>query len=208
MPKPRVCIFEDKDKNFRVLNDALAADLGDDFSVERYPGEKHDSTADVHAADVWVKTFMTEPEPATLAIIDWDLTEFQHAVSRPLVRAIAEDTSTPVVMYQGADPNLKAAEKLRRWQERRIAIEGTVDHVKVAAKSADVARGFKMIWDRVGSLDGTPRLLETLRDILKPPSSAPLHLEQFAVGSQELLGLFAAEDGPERGDLFRLGWDT
>jgi hypothetical protein len=184
----RISVFEDDAKHFSILETKLRAILGDDFKIELYDGSRPQPKTHGEVEE-WVRSFLLSSSPATLAMLDWDLTAFVHFAPQQFVRGIAEDLAIPVVMYQGADPKNKALEKLKRWQEKRIAIEGTADHEKVASKCADVAKGFSEIYRRVSALGDAPRLLETLREVLKPPSEAPLHLETFAVGSQELLSV-------------------
>lgn len=191
---PRIVVFEDQDKNFQLLHDALKAEVRDEFEVIRYEGHREIEDGKWKDAEDWVRGSLLDPAPAVLAVIDWDLSGFKHPAPQQFIRGIAEDQAVPTILYQSqGDPDRKL-ERLRRWQERRIAVEGSEDQVRLANVCADVARGFSTIRTRVSELAEEPRLLDTLRDLLKPPSGAPLHLEQFAVGNQELLRV--AEKGP------------
>lgn len=197
MPKPRIAVFEDKNESFETFRKVLAGELGEEFDIERYAGEKP-IPKDWKEIDLWVRAFLTTPVPATLAVIDWDLSGFEHPAQQPFVRGIAEDTAIPTVMYQSEDPKDKTLERLRRWQEKRIAVEGTADQENLATRCADIARGFKLLCDKVAALGDEPRLLETLRDVLHPPEGSVLHLETFAVGSQELLSVVNKGFGDEQ----------
>jgi len=182
----RVCVFEDRDKNYDALYESLRKLLDEEFKVERYDGSREVPAV---TGDEAVREFLLDYAPAILAVIDWDLSEFKQGVRRAAIRAVAEELSVPIIMYQGDDPHENATARLRRWQERRIVIPGKSPPEAVAEKCADVARGFLRIHLALDATTDGPRLLETLRSVLEPPSGAPLHLEQFAVGNQELLRL-------------------
>jgi hypothetical protein len=196
MTKPRICVFEDKTDNYTELEAVLKNYVEDDFAIERYDGTR--GLEGTHDAEEWVKTFLLAPLPATLAVIDWDLGEFNHAAEQPFVRGVAEDLSIPVVMYQGERPKEVVLERLNRWQERRIALDAKTDTDELGCVCAEVARGFQLIWEKVSSLGDTPRLLETLKALLAPPDDTPLHLEEFAIGNQELLTIVEQDAGPEQ----------
>ena len=196
MDKPRICVFEDKPDNYAELEVVLRREVEDGFSIEQYDGARNLERA--HDAEAWVREFLLDPLPATLAVIDWDLGEFKHAAAQPFVRGVAEDLSIPVVMYQGERPKEVALERLNRWQERRIALDAKTDAEQVAIVCADVARGFQLIWEKVSSLGDKPRLLETLKDVLSPPDDSALHLEEFAIGNQELLRIIEQDPGAEQ----------
>ena len=204
MPNPRIAVFEDRNDNFDVFSGVLSKELAGEFDIERYAGDRP-VPGDWKIVDSWVRGFLTEPVPATLAVIDWDLTSFNHPAQQPFVRGIAEDTAIPVVMYQSENPKDKTLELLRRWQEKRIAVEGTADQETVATKCADIARGFKLINDKLAGLGEEPRLLESLRDLLQPPAGSALHLETFAIGSQELLSV-VGKDFDEQKRRFVSTW--
>lgn len=194
---PRIVVFEDKDKNYDLFAEALHEEVQDEFEIMRYDGKRRLSdNAKWSDAEHWVRAALLEPTPAIVAVIDWDLTQFDHPAPQQFIRGISEDLAIPTMLYQSDANAEKKLERLRRWQERRIAIEGTQDQVKIAGVCADVARGFRTIRERVSSLD-QPKLLDTLRELLNPPTDAPLHLEQFAIGNQELLRVTDKDPGPE-----------
>ncbi len=194
---PRIVVFEDKDENFILLDEALRAELDHAFEITRYDGKRRLNGAKWSEAERWIRRDLLEPTPAILAVIDWDLSQFEHPAPQQYIRGIAEDQAIPTVLYQSdADAN-KKLDRLRKWQERRIAVEGSRTQVELAKICADVARGFHAIRQRVTKLADEPRLLDTLRDLLKPPTGAPLHLEQFAVGNQELLRVAEKGAGPD-----------
>lgn len=194
----RIIVFEDQQKNFNLLAAPLRELLGDDFLVVQYDGNRKLTDPKKWAeAEDWIRDDLLKPSPAALAIIDWDLTQFEHPAPQQFIRGIAEDLAIPTVLYQSdANPG-RQLERLKRWQERRIAVEGTQDQQHIAEECADVARGFRTIQQRVSELGDKPRLLDTLRELLKPPKGAPLHLEQFAVGNSELLRLAEKQTGPD-----------
>ena len=193
---PRIVVFEDEDQNFATFESALKKEVGDVFEVVRYPGTRELNGANWSDAESWIRSWLLEPSPAILAVIDWDLSKFKHPAPQQFIRGIAEDLAIPTVLYQSDDAK-KKLDRLKRWQERRIAVEGSSDHVYLAATCANAARGFNTIRERVTKLADEPRLLDTLRDLLNPPTGAPLHLEQFAVGNQELLLVAEKGTGPD-----------
>lgn len=197
MASPRIVVFEDQDKNYVILQGALSRHVGEDFQIVRYEGTRKLGGEKWLSAEAWIRAALLEPSPAILAVIDWDLSGFEHPAPQQFIRGITEDQAIPTVLYQSDADAKKKLDRLKRWQERRIAVEGSTDGVQLAETCADIARGFYTIRERVAQLADEPRLLDTLRDLLNPPSGTPLHLEQFAVGSQELLRVAGKESGPE-----------
>jgi len=200
MANPRIVVFEDLDKNFEQLKGPLAARLEGVAEIVRYEGEREVKDGNWAAAEGWVREFLMVPAPATLAIVDSDLTAFSHPAPQQFIRAIADEQAIPTVHYQSKVESDHKIKRLRRWQEKGIGIEPGTDHATIAVICADAALGFHRIAEKVAGSGETPRLLDTLRNLLQPPSDAPLHLEQFAIGSQELLGVI---DARGKGDALR-----
>lgn len=197
LDQPCIAIFEDNDDNYRKLSDALSKEIKGEFKFSRYMGDK-DPPPDWRDAERWIRDYLLTPTPAILTVIDWDLSGFRHSAQQQFIRGIAEDLSIPTILYQSINPADQSLERLKRWQERRIAVESTVDKITLAHICADVARGVEQIRQKVAKLGKTPRLLETLKQLLQPPNSSPLHLEQFAVGNQELLRVVGRDFGEEQ----------
>lgn len=198
MPSQRIVVFEDADERYTDLEAQLCLQLEEGFQVQRYPGDREASNG-WQSVEGLIRTYMLEPEPAILAVIDWDLSGFRQPAPQRLVRSVAEDLSIPVALYQTAQPREETLEKLTRWQERRIALQPTADQATIAGQCADAAHGFNVIRHVLEDLGDRPRLLESLVRVLGAPDDPPLHLEQFAVGNQELLRI-ASEPLPSAAD--------
>src|SRR5216117_2811649 len=101
MPKPRIVVFEDQDQNYAILRDALAQPVGADFEIERYDGKRILSdTKKWSDAEEWIRAALLGASPAILAVIDWDLSGFEHPAPQQFIRGIAEDQAIPTALYQ------------------------------------------------------------------------------------------------------------
>jgi hypothetical protein len=199
-------VFEDSDANFGTLEREFRVASDDAFELIRYDGNRELPSADWRIVEDWIREALLMPEAATLIILDWDLTGFHHPAVQQLVRGITEDLAIPTVLYQGPTDKDRRLERLQRWQERRIAVESTCDHGELARVCAEAARAFRDIRAAVLAAGSAPRLLETLRDILHPPSSTPLYLSQFAVGNQELLRIVSEKSHEAEYQRFIATW--
>src|SRR5262249_32312963 len=142
----RIIVFEDQPKNFDLLAKPLGELLGEEFVVVRYDGSRKLSDPQRWSeAEEWIRNDLLTPAPAVLAVIDWDLSQFDHPAPQQFIRGIAEDLAIPTMLYQSDANPEKKLERLKRWQERRIAVEGTRDQQQLAEDCADVARGFRTI---------------------------------------------------------------
>jgi hypothetical protein len=187
---PRIVVFEDRQENFDRLDSELSRLLQGAFSVERYPGHRKIQGSQWQEAERWVREALTAPDAALLAVLDWDLSSYEHPASHKLVRGLAQDMAIPLVVYQGdLGGNAEQFERLRRWQEGRIAVEGTSDYKALAEMVALAARGFDRInaHFREAKIESL-RLLDATRELLcVPDGTPPLHLEEYTIGGQDVL---------------------
>jgi hypothetical protein len=201
----RVAIFEDDDIAYEALASALkvtADEVGAELS--RYPGERPwDQGKGSGQLPKLVEEHLLRPRAASLVVLDWDLSRYEHPVTSELVRGICDDVALPVCTYRTERGEVGRVKRLQRWQDREIAIDSSMPPERVAAMCGWCLRGFVAIDQAFGS--GRP-LAGAVKSLLRPPTSAEVQLDQYAWGSPEALQVAERPDHQDRFAATTLGY--
>jgi hypothetical protein len=180
----RAVVFEDNERAFGRLEATLREHANRvECSVRCHQGGEG---GDVSASII-------EPKPASLVVLDWDLSGYDPPVHRELVRGICTEKYVPLCTYHldlGEHEKLK---RLLRWNDDEIAVDSLQDHAEIGRRCGEILEGFVAIQDSFAR-----HLHEDLgrrvRRILSAPDNINIQLEQYSWGQQRLVQVIEAKE--------------
>lgn len=178
----RVAIFEDKQEQF----DEVAEPLRSEFEREEYQLDRFTELEDDDEETMAMLRSWLQEDIPILAVLDWDLTEYESGVRREHVQSACSDFGIPLCVYHRDEGRFSNPDELQEFEEDLIRIDPKDDPEDLADSIGNIARTFDQIHQRLISADSqNPQ--SAIFEIIDPPGSAESKLDQYSLGYPETL---------------------